>query len=72
MFLIQVRAHYFTGVQVAIRETLEEAIALRESLVSAGYYSVTVIEVGEDGRLIYHVPEIKYGDPLGLLEELQP
>lgn len=71
LFLIQISAYPFTGVQTAIRNTLEEAIALRESFNRLGYFGVTVIEVCKDGSVVYHLPEVKEGDPLGLHKELK-
>lgn len=70
MFLVQVAAYPGTGVQIAIRNTLEEAIALRRDLNSLGYFGLTITEVCKDGSIRYHHPEIKQGDPLGLLKLL--
>lgn len=66
LYIIEIPAYPGYGVQIAIRKTLEEAIALREDLRSVGYREISIEELTENNQLIYHHPEIKYGDPLNL------
>lgn len=65
-FLVQTANYPGWGVRIALRDSLEEAIALREQLNSLGFWGVSVVEFTENHELIYHDPKFKSGDPLGL------
>jgi hypothetical protein len=67
LFIIQVATYPGFGVQVAIRNTMEEMIELRDDLKAYGYGVVDIKEITSDGSVIEHpLVDVKYGDPLGL------
>lgn len=70
VFVIQIPSYPGRGVQIALRNTLDEAIALRNSLNGMGYFGIAIVEVCKGGGVVYHLPEVKRGDPLGLMKML--